>query len=152
MSKITSSLPILSVIYLLNTSIIARAVARNGLPKIIGILESSRISKIKKSIGRMNLLIFMSTSSAIPRGYCMDLSASSKLIIAGFGSPKPMKLPGSFSLDGSLFNKTTEHLSFIVTVQGSSNLALFVGIFFVGLPLFPFSIGGEKVLMMVAVR
>ncbi|GJZ13486.1 hypothetical protein Tco_0548716 [Tanacetum coccineum] len=91
----------------------------------------------------------------------MDLSASSKLILVGFGSPKLIKLPGSFSLDGSLFNKTAEHLSFIVTVQASSNLALFDSrpfrnlVYFgicaralvqasFNLPLFPFSIGGEK--------
>ncbi|GJX87596.1 putative reverse transcriptase domain-containing protein [Tanacetum coccineum] len=33
-----------------------------------------------------------------------------------------VKLPGSFSLSGSLFRKTAEHLSFIVTVQASSSL------------------------------
>ncbi|GJU42005.1 hypothetical protein Tco_1194962 [Tanacetum coccineum] len=60
----------------------ARAVARNGQPKSIGILESSRISRTTKSMGRMNLSIFISTSSAIPHGYWMDLSASSKLSIA----------------------------------------------------------------------
>ncbi|GKA04356.1 hypothetical protein Tco_0677137 [Tanacetum coccineum] len=36
-----------------------------------------------------------------------------------------VKLPGSFSLSGSLFNKTAEHLSFIVIVQASSSLILF---------------------------
>nr|GEV80187.1 hypothetical protein [Tanacetum cinerariifolium] len=65
------------------------AVARNGLPKIIRILKSSRISRITKSIGRMNLLILITTFSAIPRGYWMNLSVSSKLILVGFGSPSP---------------------------------------------------------------
>ncbi|GKE55154.1 hypothetical protein Tco_1490310 [Tanacetum coccineum] len=135
----------------------ARAVARNGLPKIIRILVSSRISNITKLIGRMNLSTLMSTFFAIPRGYWMDLSASSKLILVGLGSPSPsfsyieygirlmlvpksakalsmcnspisqgmVKPPGSFSLNGSLFNKTIEHHSFIVTVHASSKFVLF---------------------------
>ncbi|GJU06943.1 hypothetical protein Tco_1123373 [Tanacetum coccineum] len=121
-------------------------------------LESSGISKIKKSIGRMNLSTFMSTFSMIPLRYWIDLSPSSKLIRVAFGSPSPtfsyivygiklmlaprsakalsicnwpisqriVKLPGSFSFDGSLFNNTDEHHSFIVIVQASSSLALFV--------------------------
>nr|GEV33773.1 reverse transcriptase domain-containing protein [Tanacetum cinerariifolium] len=89
MSKITSSSYNLSVIFLLNTSIIARAVTKNGHPKIIGTLESSGISKITKSIGRTNLSTFMSTFSTIPLGYWNDLSASSKLILVAFGSPNP---------------------------------------------------------------
>ncbi|GJV82627.1 DIE2/ALG10 family protein [Tanacetum coccineum] len=37
-----------------------------------------------------------------------------------------VKLPGSFSFDGSLFNNTAEHLSFIMILKASSSLALFV--------------------------
>ncbi|GKC57470.1 hypothetical protein Tco_1085068 [Tanacetum coccineum] len=47
----------------------SRAVVWNGLPKIIGILVSSRISNITKSTRRANLSTLMSTFSAILRGY-----------------------------------------------------------------------------------
>ncbi|GJZ53568.1 hypothetical protein Tco_0608453 [Tanacetum coccineum] len=83
--QITSSSLTLSVIFLLNTSIIARAVTKNGLPKIIGTLESSGISKTTKSIKMMNISTFMRTISIIPLGYWIVLSASSKLILVAFG-------------------------------------------------------------------
>ncbi|GJW13604.1 transposase, MuDR, MULE transposase domain protein [Tanacetum coccineum] len=99
----------------------ARAVSRKGLPKIIRILKFSGISRITKSIGRTNLSTLISTFSTIPIGYWINLSANSKLILVGI-----VKLPGSFSFDGSLFSKSTEHLSLIVMVQASSSLDLLV--------------------------
>ncbi|GJX62639.1 integrase, catalytic region, zinc finger, CCHC-type containing protein [Tanacetum coccineum] len=94
---------------------------------------------------RTNLSTFMSTFSTIPLEYWIDLSASSKLILVAFGSPKP-----SFSyivydikliLAPSLFNNTAEHLSFIVIVQASSS---FPRTFSVEPLLFLFSIFKEK--------
>ena len=42
-----------------------------------------------KSIGKMNVSTLTSTSSIIPLGYLMDLSASCKDTVVGFASPNP---------------------------------------------------------------
>ena len=69
------------------TSINACPVAKNGLPRIMGTSLSSSMSRTTKSTGKMNLSIFTSTSSRIPRGKAIDLSAICKEIEVGVRSP-----------------------------------------------------------------
>ncbi|MCH94795.1 hypothetical protein A2U01_0015762 [Trifolium medium] len=75
-------------------SIIIRAVFMKGLPKINGTSSSSSISITTKSIGNINLSTLTSTSSAIPDGRVMDLSANYNVILLsgqfefpGFSTP-----------------------------------------------------------------
>ncbi|GKB33168.1 hypothetical protein Tco_0872569 [Tanacetum coccineum] len=65
------------VIFLLKTSILEWAVDKNGRPRIKGTSSSSGMSKMIKSIGKINLLILTSTFSAIPLGCLMVQLASS---------------------------------------------------------------------------
>ena len=72
------------------TSIRQPAVARNGLPRRIGMFWSSSISITTKSAGMKRLPTCIGTSSIIPKGYRTDLSANCKVILVGFRSPIPI--------------------------------------------------------------
>ena len=87
--KVTCSSLILRIKLSLWTSIKVLAVAKNGLPKIRGTCWSSSISKITKSIGKMNLSTLTSKSSKTPLGYAMDLSANYNVTLDGVGSLSP---------------------------------------------------------------
>nr|GEV15522.1 hypothetical protein [Tanacetum cinerariifolium] len=73
--------PRLSCFYL--TRIIASVVCRKGLHRIKGALLSSSISRITKSIGKVNLPTSAGIFSAIPIGYWNDMSANLTLILVG---------------------------------------------------------------------
>ena len=47
------------------------------------------MSNTMKSAGKMNLFTFTSTSSIIPPGYLIDLSASCREKVVGFAYPSP---------------------------------------------------------------
>ena len=47
------------------------------------------MSRTTKSTGKINFSTFTKTSSTIPHGYLMDLSASCNDIVVGLGSPSP---------------------------------------------------------------
>ena len=75
------------------TLIVASIVAKNGLPKIIGIWEltfwTSSISKTTKSTGKTNVSIRTNTSSKTPLGYFTNRSASYSVILVGLSYPRP---------------------------------------------------------------
>ena len=54
---------------------------------MMGNLSYFSISKMTKSIGKMNLSTFTRMFSITPRGCWYDLSANCKLIVVGFASP-----------------------------------------------------------------
>ena len=64
-------------------SITAPAVFKKGLPRIIDILASSGISRITKSIQIVTFAATIGTSSQIPTGIAVDLSAICKDISVG---------------------------------------------------------------------
>ena len=64
-------------------SIIAPAVLRKGLPRIIDILSSSGISRITKSVKIVTFATTTGTSSQIQIGIAVDLSAMCKDISVG---------------------------------------------------------------------
>ena len=74
------------------TSIIDQPVARNGLPSKMGISLSSSIFSTMKSVGKINLATFTSTSSITLRGCFNDLSASYRVTVVGLASPNPSSL------------------------------------------------------------
>ena len=65
----------------------APAVAKNGLPKMIGVLESSLMSMTMKSAGIKNFPKCTGTFSSIPRGYLTERSANWMDILVGRKSP-----------------------------------------------------------------
>lgn len=69
MQKIASSLPTLSVIFLLLTSIRAWKMARHGRPKLSGTSTSLSTSKMIKSMKKLNFSTSTNTSSMMPLGY-----------------------------------------------------------------------------------
>ncbi|GJY38479.1 hypothetical protein Tco_0424843 [Tanacetum coccineum] len=75
-----------------NMSTLAWAVARRGLPRMTGILKSSIMSSMTKSIGRINLSIFMSRFLTIPFGMHLVSSAISITILIGSSFPIPKLL------------------------------------------------------------
>ncbi|GKA88075.1 hypothetical protein Tco_0809839 [Tanacetum coccineum] len=79
------SSPTLKVIFLLKTSILEWAVDKNGLLRIKGTSSSSGMSKMIKSIGKINLPILTSIFSATPLGYFMVRSASSMVNLVRLG-------------------------------------------------------------------
>ena len=87
--KVTRSSLILRIKFPYWTSIIVLPVARNGLPKMRGTSWSSSMSKTMKSIGKMNLSTLTKTSSTIPLGYVIDLSANYRDTLVGLGSSNP---------------------------------------------------------------
>ena len=68
------------------------AVAKNGLPKIIGIYLSYSISNTMKYAGKINLSTFTKTSSITPLGCFKDLSASWSVTVVRRASPNPKRL------------------------------------------------------------
>ena len=60
-------------------SITAPAVFKKGLPRIIDILSSSGISSITKSVKIVTFATTTGTSSQIPTGITVDLSAFAKI-------------------------------------------------------------------------
>ena len=70
----------------------ALAVAKNGRLNIIGIclhlLAIGSASKKIKSTRYMNLWTWTNTSSIIPFGTLIDLSASKRVVEVGFNSPR----------------------------------------------------------------
>src|SRR5215216_7914777 len=64
-------------------SITAPAVFKKGLPRIIDMLSSSGISSITKSVKIVTLATTTGTSSQIPIGTAVDLSAICKDILVG---------------------------------------------------------------------
>ena len=90
--NLTSSSCTLSFSSPFRTSIIALAIARNGLPNMIGISLFSSMSNTMKSAGKINLSTFTSTSSITPGGCFNDLSTSCRVTVVGLASPKPNHL------------------------------------------------------------
>ena len=84
----TASFPTLSVSSLFCTSIKAAHVAKKGLPSNKGTWVSSSICMITKSTGKMNFPTLTSTSSRMPSGCAIDLSAIYNVIAVGVSSPK----------------------------------------------------------------
>ena len=68
------------------TLISAPAVARNGLPKIIGMWGFSSMSTTKKSYGMINSPTLTGTSSKMPTGCLMEQSASLIDMVVGVRS------------------------------------------------------------------
>src|ERR1044072_5468901 len=85
--NLTKSSATLKSIIPSSISIKALPVARKGLPKMRGTLVYSSISNTTKSTGNINLSTLTSTSSIIPYGLLMDLSANCSVIIVGVTSP-----------------------------------------------------------------
>ena len=106
-------------------SIIALPVARNCLPKIMGISVSSSISNTMKSDGKMNLSTFTKTSSVTPLGCFKDLSANRSVIVVGRASPNPKRLNMDKDMRLILAPKSHRALSKIVflMVQGIVKLS-----------------------------
>ena len=69
-------------------SIKAIPVAKKGLPNNKGTWVSSSICMTTKSTGKMNFPTLTSTSSRMPSGYAIDLSAICNVIVVGVSSPK----------------------------------------------------------------
>ena len=86
--KCTASSPILKASSPFFTSIKATLVAKKGLLSCSGTYVFSSISMIKKSTGKMNFPILMSTSSRTPSGCAIVLSAICKVIAVGVKFPK----------------------------------------------------------------
>ena len=72
------------------TSIIAPAVARNGLPKMRGSFCSFWYFSSTKSVGTWQSLILIGMSSSTPSGNLTDLSARTKVILVGLNLSYPM--------------------------------------------------------------
>ena len=70
------------------TLINALPVAKNGILIIIGISLSFSISRIMKSVGKINLSTLTRTYSIIPYGCLRDLFANCKVTAIGLASPK----------------------------------------------------------------
>nr|GFC94328.1 hypothetical protein [Tanacetum cinerariifolium] len=68
------------------TSIKARPVLKNDLPKIRGTLGSASKLTTTKSVGKWNFPTLTNTSSVTPLGQAIDLSSSSRVIRVGVSS------------------------------------------------------------------
>ncbi|GKC54678.1 hypothetical protein Tco_1077423 [Tanacetum coccineum] len=71
---------------------LAWEVVRKGLPKMTGLLKSSRMSSIIKSMGKINLSIFIRRFLTIPFGTHLELLASSLFILISSSFPIPRRL------------------------------------------------------------
>ena len=71
------------------TSMIAPAVARNGLPKMRGSFGSFYNFSTMKFVGTWQLLILFGTSSSTSSGTLTDLSAKTKVILVGLNLSYP---------------------------------------------------------------
>src|ERR1041384_5564878 len=78
----------LKVTFALLQSIMAPAVLRKGLPRIMDKLPSSGMSSTKKSVGIKQLATSTGTSSQIPIGTVVDLSVICREISVGISFSK----------------------------------------------------------------
>jgi hypothetical protein len=71
----------------------ALAMAKKGRPPMTGIrflgLGTGLVSSTMKSTGKKNLSTLMMASSTIPQGFLIDQSASFRIIVVRFNSPRP---------------------------------------------------------------
>ena len=62
--------------------------AKNGLPKMMGISLSFSMSRIMKFDGKMNLSTLTRIFSMMPLGCLRDLSANCRVIVVGLALPR----------------------------------------------------------------